>query len=119
MVVNRITTMGGRAGGGARSGGGGGALSRSGAAAIGKSMMSKTQADFDEANALTTTGKGAIGFSINSDRLTSAGRQKLKANGWTSRKMYGEKGTWHTVWSSPSFSDLGSLQAHAKSLIGK
>ena len=111
--------MGGRAGGGARGGGGAGRLSQSGATAIGKSMMTKTQKDFDEANAMTTTGKGAISFGINSDRLTSAGRKKLKANGWTSRKMYNDKGTWNTVWSSPSFHSLGELQAHAKSLMSK
>ena len=110
--------MGNRAGGGAR-GGGGASLSRSGASAIGKSMMSKTQKDFDEANALTASGNGAIGFTIPSNRLTSTGRKTLKANGWTSRKMMNDKGTWNTYWSSPSFHSLGSLQAHAQSLMGR
>ena len=110
--------MGGRAGGGAR-GGGGAAGGRSGASTIGKKMMGTTQSDFDRANAITSTGKGAIGFSIDSAKLTSTGRKKLKANGWTSRKMYNDKGNLHSVWSSPSFHSLGDLQAHAKSLMGK
>ena len=47
MVVNRITTMGGRAGGGARSGGGGGAGGVRGAAqAAYKAFMSKGAIDY-------------------------------------------------------------------------
>ena len=113
-----ITTMGGRAGGGARSAGGGtGARS---AYDLGKGMMATTQADFDRANSFVAKGsQGGIGFSMKSSQLTDSAKSKLKANGWKPFRMETMQGKWFTQWESPTFHSLGELQSHAKSLMGK
>ena len=118
MVVNRITTMGGRAGGGSRGGGGaGGARS---AYDLGKGMMATTQADFDRANSFVAKGsQGGIGFSMKSSQLTASAKAKLKASGWTPHRMETMQGKWYTQWESPTFNSLGALQSHAQSLMGR
>ena len=118
MVVNRFKTMGGRAGGGSRgsSGAGGGQYN---ASALGRAILkSYTQSIFDESAALTPKQGASVGIIVKSSQITTSARKKLKASGWTPRRMESLSGKWSTQWESPHFKSLGDLQSHVKGFMG-
>lgn len=93
MVVNRITTMGGRAGGGARSGGGGGTAIWGRKAntpgptqdvrRLGTEILSpQGQQDLGRWLKLTPSNPN-LTLEQQANRLTAAGKKKLKSAGWT------------------------------------
>lgn len=118
MVVNRITTMGGRAGGGSRGGGGAGG-GQYNASALGRAILKGyTQSIFDESAALTPKQGAAVGIIVQSSQITTSARRKLKASGWKPYRMESLGGKWSTQWESPTFHSLGELQSHVKGFMG-
>ena len=110
--------MGGRAGGGAGSGRGGGGQYN--ASALGRAILkSYTQSIFDESAALTPKQGASVGIIVKSSQITTSARKKLKASGWTPRRMESLSGKWSTQWESPHFKSLGDLQSHVKGFMGK
>ena len=92
MVVNRITTMGGRAGGGARSGGGGGVGNAFDVPKGTPKTYNKTYMNLGRSGrySVTWTGTGADGkpqmhihFDGNARRINKFIKQNLQGNGYT------------------------------------
>ena len=91
MVVNRITTMGGRAGGGARSGGGGRTEAGVSAKAWAKSLAETSEGSF---NAWNVDGQG-VTYSAHADVLSKSAQKKIKAIGGSFNSKTGQ-------WSLPT-----------------